>query len=112
MVRFLIASIVVWLVLDGSVNAEFKLSLTGYFESNFDPEELFKQTGDRSVEEANAVIAKGHPPEAEGVIMIDFDATIAPFGMLFAFPDPIEGAVEFIRGIKKLGYTVGVFTSR
>jgi hypothetical protein len=76
------------------------------------PFDIFAQTGDRTIEEAEAVIAAGHPPEAEGVVMIDFDATIAPFGYLFAFPEPFDGVYKFMNAMKGKGYTLGVFTSR
>lgn len=75
-------------------------------------EELFKQTGDRTLEEAQKVIANGHPPEADKLIMIDFDGTIAPFGMLFDFPKPLAGVMEFAWMMKKKGYRIGIFTSR
>lgn len=73
---------------------------------------LDDQTGGRPPEEVAAVIAAGHPPEAEGVWLIDFDATISPFGYMFSFVKPFPGAAEFTRMLKGQGYTVGIFTSR
>lgn len=70
------------------------------------------QTGGVSLEEANAVIAKGHPPEAEGVWLIDFDATIKPFGMMFDDTAPYPGVAKFTQKLKEQGYTIGIFTSR
>jgi hypothetical protein len=61
---------------------------------------------------AKEVIAKGHPPVAEKVILIDFDATIAPFGYLFSFPEPFKGVSKFANELRDAGYSIGVFTSR
>jgi hypothetical protein len=54
----------------------------------------------------------GHPPSAEGVVCVDFDGTIAPWGDLFGYPKPLPGAVKFLRWLKDNGYTVYIFTSR
>lgn len=71
------------------------------------------QTGGRSIAEADEVIAKGHPPMAEGVVLIDFDGTIQPFGYLFnAEVPPFEGAVETLNAWKEQGYKIVIFTSR
>lgn len=70
------------------------------------------QTGGRSIEEAESVIAAGHPPIAEGVILIDFDGTIAPFGYLFSFPEPLPGAIESLRAYQEAGLRIVIFTSR
>lgn len=56
--------------------------------------------------------SNGHPPVAAGVVCVDFDGTISPWGDLFGFPKPLPGAVNFIRWLKKEGYTVVIFTSR
>lgn len=69
-------------------------------------------TGGVGVEAAKAVILAGHPPIAEGVFLIDFDGTIAPWGHLFDFPKPFDGVAEFTRTLKRNGYTIGIFTSR
>jgi hypothetical protein len=57
-------------------------------------------------------LANGHPPAADGVVCVDFDGTIAPWGDLFGFPAPLDGAVEFVNGLTDAGYTVYIFTSR
>ena len=62
--------------------------------------------------EDKAIVDAGHPPIAEGVVLVDFDATIAPFGHLFNFPEPFEGAGYFMNALKHKGFTVGIFTSR
>ena len=82
--------------------------------ATFSPQQwdVFAQTGDRTWEEAKKVIAQGHPPEAEGLIMLDFDGTIAPFGLLFDFPEPLDGVVDFAQMMKSKGYRIGIFTSR
>lgn len=54
----------------------------------------------------------GHPPVAEGVVCVDFDGTIAPFGDLFGFPPPLPGAKEFLTMLRENGYTIVIFTSR
>lgn len=58
-------------------------------------------------------IKNGHPPVADGVICVDFDGTITEWGNpLFAYPEPQEGAVKFIKFLKDKGYKVYIFTSR
>jgi hypothetical protein len=54
----------------------------------------------------------GHPPVAAGVVCVDFDGTIAPWGDLFGYPEPLPGALDFLRWLKEKGYTVYIFTSR
>ena len=56
--------------------------------------------------------SNGHPPVADGVVCVDFDGTIAPWGSLFGYPKPLPSAVEFIDWLKEKGYTVVIFTSR
>jgi hypothetical protein len=70
------------------------------------------QTGGRSLEEAKAIIKAGHPPEAEGVILVDFDATLYPYGYLFDAPAPLPGAAEFMQAVAAAGYKAIIFTSR
>lgn len=54
-----------------------------------------------------------HPPEAEGVFLIDFDQTIHPWGtQMFHYEAPYEGASEFTKKLRGRGYTIGIFTSR
>lgn len=69
-------------------------------------------TGGINPDEALSVIEAGHPPIAEGVILIDFDSTIAPFGYLFSYPKPFPGISKFAKRLKAKGYTIGIFTSR
>lgn len=59
-----------------------------------------------------AAQSNGHPPVADGVVCVDFDGTIAPWGDLFGFPPPLPGAVDFVNGLTEEGYTVYIFTSR
>lgn len=70
------------------------------------------QTGNRSLAEAQAVIAAGHPPIADKLILIDFDGTIAPFGFLFDYPEPFTGVAHFTQMLYAKGFRVGIFTSR
>lgn len=70
------------------------------------------QTGGRTLQEAQSVIEAGHPPMAEGVILVDFDGTIAPFGYLFDYPEPLPGAIEALKAFKEQGYKIIIFTSR
>lgn len=62
--------------------------------------------------EDSIVPGKTHPPVAEKVACVDFDGTIAPWGAMFSFPEPLPGAVEAIARLKAAGYTVVIFTSR
>jgi len=75
-------------------------------------EEYSAQTGGRSLEEAQEIIAKGHPPIADKIALIDFDGTLFPFGFLFDFPDPLPGAIEALRALQNVGYKIWIFTSR
>lgn len=53
-----------------------------------------------------------HPPVARGVVCVDFDATLFPWGMLDADDPPFDGAVDALRAFKDAGYTIIIFTSR
>lgn len=53
-----------------------------------------------------------HPPSAEGVVLVDFDGTMAPWGNLFSVDEFLPGAVAAVRALKAAGYTIGIFTSR
>lgn len=53
-----------------------------------------------------------HPPIAEGVVLVDFDGTIVPWGKLDEVPEPLPGAVAALRALKANGYRIGIFTSR
>lgn len=57
-------------------------------------------------------MTSSHPPEAENVILIDFDNTISPWGHMFNFPEPFKGAGNFMHNLKSRGYRIGIFTSR
>jgi len=71
-----------------------------------------KQTGGRTVNEAEDVISKGHPPIADKVVLVDFDGTLYPFGYLFDWPPPIKGAAGFLKFLHSQGYKITIFTSR
>jgi len=64
------------------------------------------------LDEAQEAIDKGRPNIAEGVILIDFDGTIAPFGYLFSFPEPLPGAIEALKAFQDAGLRLVIFTSR
>lgn len=64
------------------------------------------------MEQYDTTPRNGHPPVAEGVVCVDFDGTIAPFGDLFGFPPPLPGAKEFLDTLRENGYTIVIFTSR
>ena len=55
----------------------------------------------------------GHSPIAANVVLVDFDATLFPWGPLMNWDArPIDGAVEAVQAIKEAGFTVAIFTSR
>lgn len=59
------------------------------------------------------VIAAGHPPAAKGIVCVDFDGTIFPFGRMdVSGVKPIAGAVYAVRALKAEGYTVVIYSSR
>lgn len=53
-----------------------------------------------------------HPPSAEGVVLVDFDNTLAPWGKLFRVTEFLPGAIEAMHLLKERGYQIGIFTSR
>ncbi len=57
-------------------------------------------------------LANGHPPVAQGVVLVDFDQTLREWGGLFEFKPPYPGASEFLHELKAAGYTLILFTSR
>lgn len=57
-------------------------------------------------------MAKGHPPMADKLLMVDFDKTIVPWGPLMEPKDPLPGAVDAIKALVARGYRIGIFTSR
>lgn len=62
--------------------------------------------------DSNEVIAAGHPPVAKGIVCVDFDGTIFPFGNMWGTEPPIAGAIEAVKALKEQGYTVMIFSSR
>lgn len=67
----------------------------------------------QTLEQTEEIIAKGHPPMAEGVILVDFDGTIVKFGLLFDLDaEPLPGAIESLKRLKEAGYKIIIFTSR
>lgn len=61
----------------------------------------------------NEVIADGHPPVAKGIVCVDFDGTIFPFGQMdVTNVEPIPGAAEAVRTLKGMGYQIVIFSSR
>jgi hypothetical protein len=71
-----------------------------------------KQTGNRTLKEAKRVITNGHPPMADKIVLVDFDATLFPFGFLFDYPEPLPGAIEALKILQNAGYKIWIFTSR
>lgn len=71
-----------------------------------------QQTGGVLPSEAAEVIAKGFPPIADHIALVDFDGTMYPWGYLFSYPEPLPGAVEALQRLRMAGYTLVVFTSR
>jgi hypothetical protein len=59
-----------------------------------------------------AAIANGHPPEADGVVCVDFDGTLYPFVGLMDAPRPVVGAVDAMRALRDAGFTIVIWTSR
>ena len=54
----------------------------------------------------------GHPREAERHISIDFDGVLFPRVGIYAYPEPLSGAVEATQRLKRAGYHITVWTSR
>lgn len=52
------------------------------------------------------------PPVARGIISIDFDGTIVPWGDLFAMKTAFPGIPELAVKLKELGFTIVILTSR
>lgn len=61
--------------------------------------------------DATDVVAAGHPPVAEGVVLVDFDGVLSPFGRMFD-AKPYKGVKKAIKLLKKNGLRVVIFTSR
>ncbi len=62
--------------------------------------------------DADEVIAAGHPPVAKGVVCVDFDGTIFPFGDFEASSPPIAGAVDAMKALQAAGYQILIYSSR
>lgn len=58
------------------------------------------------------VINKEHPPVAEGVVCVDFDGTLFPWGEIDDVKPPYPGAVDTVKALKESGYRIVIFTSR
>lgn len=59
------------------------------------------------------VIEAGHPPVAKGIVCVDFDGTIFPFGQMdVSGVEPIPGAADAVRALKRAGFTVVIYSSR
>lgn len=54
----------------------------------------------------------GHPPEAAGVLAVDFDGTLYPKLGLFDAPPPNPGAVEAMARLAYHGFSIIIWTSR
>lgn len=52
------------------------------------------------------------PPVAKGVICVDYDATLVPWGELDSVPEPLPGAVKALQRFKEAGYKIVILTSR
>lgn len=56
---------------------------------------------------------KGYAPIADKVILVDFDATLFPWGPLMNWDaTPLPGAKEAVQAIKRAGFSISIFTSR
>jgi hypothetical protein len=66
----------------------------------------------KSKHDAATVIDAGHPPVAEGTVLVDWDGVIQKFGMIYDTTDPIDGVPEALRKLASLGYRIVIFTSR
>lgn len=56
---------------------------------------------------------RGHPPSAHGLLMIDFDATIVPWGeQLMENRTAFPGVRNAINQLRAEGFTIIIFTSR
>lgn len=53
-----------------------------------------------------------HPPSAEGIVLVDFDGTIVPWGNLSDVPAPLPNVGEAMDLLRRHGFTIGIFTSR
>lgn len=51
-------------------------------------------------------------PSARGVLLVDFDATLFPWGPLDDDADPMPGAIEAMAELREAGYTLRIYSSR
>jgi hypothetical protein len=55
----------------------------------------------------------GHSPDAKGVVCVDFDGTLVPWGPLMnPESQPLPGAVEAVQKMKNAGWRILIYTSR
>ena len=55
----------------------------------------------------------GYAPIAHNVVLVDFDATLFPWGDLMNWnAEPLPGAVEAMQAMKLAGHRLSIFTSR
>lgn len=55
----------------------------------------------------------GHSPDAKGVLCVDFDGTIVPWGPLMDYKsEALPGAVEAVNKMAADGWRIIIFTSR
>lgn len=57
-------------------------------------------------------LANGHAPIADGVICVDFDATLVRWGGLMDDKRPTDGAKAFMQRLRDEGWKIVIFTSR
>lgn len=53
-----------------------------------------------------------HPPSAEGIVLVDFDGTLFPWGSLSAQHAPFANAATAMHALVDAGYSPVIFTSR
>jgi len=63
-------------------------------------------------ERTEFALTNGHPPVADGVVCVDFDGTLHPWGGMFDYPEPMSGGPEFMTRLRAEGYNIVIFTSR
>jgi hypothetical protein len=59
-----------------------------------------------------AEAGKGHPPEADKKVLVDFDGTIVPWGPLMGPKTPRPAVIWAMKDLADEGYTIVIFTSR
>lgn len=66
----------------------------------------------RSKAVTNRIIKEGIPPAARGLLAIDFDATLVPWGELVGDKPLLEGAKDAVDAFREAGYRIVILTSR